>query len=280
MDSLCDRLARFVKDRDMDEKDPNFVTALARGLDVLRCFNPDRQELGTTEIARLTGLAQSTVWRLCYTLSQYGCLTPGRTPDRLRIGAGVLLLGHAAVTHTGLAEVALPLMQKLANSFDASCSLAERHRASMVIVQRAEAPNIVKVNLHIGSGLDIVSSSLGLSWLAALPAAQRKPVLEELKRANAGDWPRIKADIDEAQKDYERLGCVFNLGKSHADINAVGVPVVSLDGQHVMALTCGGARSRLTRETLLKKVAPALKELAGEIAPLLFFGGSAKAKHR
>lgn len=251
------------------DKDPNFVTALGRGLDVLRCFTPDRQELGTTDIARLTGLAQSTVWRLCHTLSQYGCLTQGRSADRLRIGPGVLLLGHAAVTHSGLSEQALPLMRVLADKFEASVSLAERYRTQMVIVQRSEAPNIVKVDLHIGSGLDMVNSSLGLAYLAALQPSRRDQVLAELRRAHASDWKRIEAEIKTAQQEYDRLGFVFNLGRSHADINAIGVPVISPDGRQVMALTCGGARSKLTREKLISKVAPALTELATVLAPLL-----------
>ena len=38
--------------------DPQFVTALARGVEVLRCFTAKRPELGTTDIAQLTGLRE------------------------------------------------------------------------------------------------------------------------------------------------------------------------------------------------------------------------------
>jgi DNA-binding IclR family transcriptional regulator len=251
------------------EKDPNFVTALARGLDVLRCFTPERPELGTTEIARLTGLAQSTVWRLCYTLTQYGCLTPGRTADRLRVGPGVLLLGHAAVTHTGLSELALPLMKSLADEFEASVSLAQRYRTGMVIIQRSEAPNIVKVDLHIGASIAISHSSLGLAYLAALPADARQELLAALEREHPQDWDKTLRGIQQAQQEYDQQGFVFNLGKSHADINAIGLPVVSPDGRHIMALTCGGARSRFSREILTHQVAPALKAVATALAPVL-----------
>ena len=54
------------------KEDRQFVTALSRGLEVLRCFTAERVELGTTEIARLTSMPQPTVWRLCYTLSKLG----------------------------------------------------------------------------------------------------------------------------------------------------------------------------------------------------------------
>lgn len=265
------------------DKDPNFVTALGRGLDILRCFVPGRAELGTTEIARLTGLPQSTVWRLCYTLGQYGCLLPGSNPDRLRIGPGVLLLGHAAITHTGIAETALPRMREIAEVFDASVSLAERNADRMVIVQRAEAHNIVKVDLHVGSTLPIEVSSLGLSILAALPVDERRDLMKELRRTPRIDAAKFEKDVGQAVADYGKLGFIFNLELSHRDINAIGVPVLAADGRPVMALTCGGARSRLTREILAKKVAPELKGLAQMLGPLAIArpaGAAVKASRR
>src|SRR5690349_15292820 len=102
--------------------DRQFVTALARGLEVLRCFTPERPELGTTEIAGQIGLPQPTVWRLCYTLTKLGYLVPGRDPEKLRAGPGVLALGYAAVTHAGVAEFAAPLMKEIADRFEASLS--------------------------------------------------------------------------------------------------------------------------------------------------------------
>ena len=253
----------------MNKDSPNFVTALARGLDVLRCFSPEKQELGTTEIARLTGLAQSTVWRLCFTLQEYGCLTQGRTPDRLRIGAGVLLLGHAAITQTNIAEFSKPLLQHLAEKFDASVSLGERSGTTMVIVQRGEAANIVKVNLHVGSHIGVATSSMGLAYLCAVASEHRNELVREIKDERIDGWNGFERNLQEAQRDYRRLGFVFNLGRSHQYINAIGVPVISPDGRKVMALTCGGARSTLSRDKLITEAAPALKSLAEKIAPML-----------
>lgn len=260
----------------MDEtKDPRFVTALARGLDVLRCFTSERQELGTTEIARLTGLAQSTVWRLCYTLSALGYLVPGRSPDRLRIGAGVLLLGHALITHTGIADFAEPLMKELADRYGLSVSLGERYQDRMVIVQRSEARGILSVNLHVGSSLDIANSSLGWAYLAGIGEEARAKLLGELRAQEPKAWRARATDIDDAIHSFGEHGFVFNLGKSHPDINAIGAPVVSADGQHVLALTCGGGRSQITKEKLEKEIAPELLALAAKLAPMVVVDGRA-----
>ena len=49
-----------------------FVTALGRGLDVLRIFRAEDGPLGNQEIAKRTGLPKPTVSRLTYTRAQLG----------------------------------------------------------------------------------------------------------------------------------------------------------------------------------------------------------------
>lgn len=252
-----------------EPKDPSFVTALARGLAILRCFTAERLDLGTSEIARLTGLPQPTVWRLCKTLSQLGYLVPGTTPDRLRVGAGVLMLGHAAITHTGISHFALPLMRQVADAFGISVSLAERHGMGMVVVQRIEAPSMLRLNMHVGSSLDLGDSSLGWAYLSALDDQARAGVLKQMKKHYGAAWPPVARNIEQALGEYAEHGFVTNFAKSHSDVNAIGVPVISLDHRRVMALTCGGAKSSLSTEKLSKRVAPAMKALAERIAPML-----------
>lgn len=249
------------------------VTALARGLAILRCFTTERPELGTTEIARLTGLPQSTVWRLSRTLMAEGCLIVGDRADRLRIGPGALLLGHSALTRAGIADVALPMLREVALRFEASVSIAQPLNQSMVIIQRAEAPNILRVDLHIGSTLPMVNSSVGLSYLASLPEVERLARIRALEREqsspDAEAWSGLARGIDEAIVQYRRSGYVFNLGRSHRDINAVGLPILASNGRPALAITCGAARSRMNRETLAREVAPRLKAIAEALAPLV-----------
>jgi DNA-binding IclR family transcriptional regulator len=252
-----------------DGKDPLFVTALARGLDILRCFTPEREVLGSREIARLTGLPQPTVWRLCHTLLKLGYLVPGMTPNKLRVGSGVLLLGHAAITRTGLSAFALPLMRQVAERHKISVTLAERNGTDMLILQRIEVPSMLTLNLHVGTNLDLGNSSLGWTYLCAVDAATRDIALKQLKKRDPEGFDKIRLDLAIATKEFAQWGFVFNLGRSHPDINAVGVPVISPDGKKVMALTSGGAKSSVTKTKLLNEVAPALKELALNLSPML-----------
>ena len=55
---------------DGEASDRHFITALARGLDVLSCFRSGDRMLGNQEIAARCGLPKSTVSRLTYTLDE------------------------------------------------------------------------------------------------------------------------------------------------------------------------------------------------------------------
>ena len=76
--------------------DRQFVTSLHRGLEILRAFRPaDKAGLGNSELAERTGLPNSTVSRLTFTLLKSGYLVYDEGTGRYRMGVPVLSLGYA-----------------------------------------------------------------------------------------------------------------------------------------------------------------------------------------
>ena len=99
-----------------DTDHPQFVTALARGMAILRCFDrDDAHYLGNQEIAARTGLAKPTVSRLTFTLASLGYLNYSAALERYSLGVGVLALANAFVKGNDIMAVARPLMQELAD---------------------------------------------------------------------------------------------------------------------------------------------------------------------
>lgn len=253
--------------------DRQFVTALARGLEILRCFNANRSELGTMDIAGITGLPQPTVWRLCHTLLLSGYLTASSLNGKLRIGAGVLGLGYAAVAMLDVGELALHEMQRLALDFHVACSLAAPDRTDMLIVQRAQDDNsMLVVNLHVGSKLPMATSSVGWAYLANAPKQVRAALLRELEKRYGREWPELRKRIETAIEACHRRGYALNSRIYHRDINAIAVPIASDDGSQVYALNCGGPAATITVKKLEKEIAPRLIEVAGIMRSGLFAG--------
>ena len=250
---------------DASAADRQFVTALARGLEVLRCFSARRPELGTTEIAQLTGLPQPTVWRLCHTLVQTGYLAPARAKDKLRIGVGVLSLGYEALGAVDIGDLVQGEMQLLADEFRSAVSLAVPDRLDMVIVKRAQSNSPLVVNLQVGSRLPIAASTTGWAYLAVIAPRQRAQLLRRLE-AHYGkrDWNQKWQKANAAIEAFHKTGYVLSGGSYDPEINAVAVPIHPDDGSQFYALTCGAPAALVPVKTFQTAIAPRLIRV-GEI---------------
>jgi DNA-binding IclR family transcriptional regulator len=249
-------------------KDRQYVTALARGLQVLTCFDASRTELGTSEIARLTGLPQPTVWRLCYTLLRDGYLVQSEHNDKLRPGVPVLGLGYSAIAATPIADFAHPSMQALATRHQGAVSLATVEGTNMIYLQRVQGSQIIMRNMTAGSRVPVLTSATGWAYLAGLEPQRRKRMLSQLQQAEPDLYAQMLPKIQRAFKQYERTGYIVNKGLLHPQINGVAVPVVSADHSRLLALSSGGINQVFT-DAKLAEVGPELKELAATLAPAL-----------
>lgn len=250
------------------EKDRQFVTALARGLDVLRCFTRATPALGTADIARLTGLAQPTVWRLCYTLIQEGYLVQADRGGKLRPGISVLGLGQTAIASMPIAELARVDMQMLASRYQCAVSLGMRDGHYMIYLQRMQGSQIILRDLEVGSRVPLSSSATGWAYLAGLPEDEREKAFKELQEIDKQRWPTLWPKIKQSISQYKRTGYIINKGSLHEQINAVAVPILSEDGNMLLSLSAGGISSVFDDETLVK-VGNELKRLAARFASAL-----------
>jgi DNA-binding IclR family transcriptional regulator len=238
------------------------VTALVRGLQILQCFTTTRRQLGSAEIARITGLPQATAWRLCQTLLRAGFLSSSLGSQRLQLGASALALGLSASAAFDILEVVRPRMQELADRFNASVSVAGRDGTDMVYLQRCVANAMLGMNLQRGSRIPLVKTALGWAYLAALGESARTAVLREMKRLDPEIWPIVENQLELALRDLARKGFVIRKGLAHHGIIAIAVPIVSTHSTQVLAINCSSQTSDRTAKQLEFEVAPSLKELA------------------
>jgi len=264
-----------VDDHDIDEdKDPRFVTALARGLDILRSFRRNEIELGNQDLAARTGLPKATVSRLTYTLGKQGYLVYNAASGKYRLGTPVLSLGYTCLSGMGVRQVARPLMQELADHTGLSVALGGRDRFSMIYLECCRGDSPVTLQLDVGSHLKLTTSAMGRAYLAGLPDTERAALMDKLEahenERSPGRWPGIRDGILQAVEEYRMKGYCLSLGAWKTEVNAAGVPYVPRDGSPVLAFNCGGPSFLLHRKTLEEDHAPRLVELVRRIDAALF----------
>lgn len=251
-----------------EAKDRQFVTALARGLEVLRSFTPREGFLGNQEIAARTGLPKPTVSRLAYTLTKLGYLSYSERLGKYQLGTGVLALGYSALANMGVRQVARPFMQELAEHAGVATSLGSRDRLNMVYVEHCYPSATVTLRLDVGSQIPIATTAMGRALLAALPESERQYLLDHIANRDRERWPRLKPGIEQALKDYRRYGFTLSIGDWQPDVYAVGVPIIPPDG-NILAFNCGGPSFLLDRDKLIRDVGPRLVNLARNVEAAL-----------
>jgi len=245
-------------------KDRHFVTALARGIQILRCFTHDNPELSPSDIVRMTGLPQPTVWRLCHTLQQAGlivCPTHGRV---MSLGVPVLALGYAALVRQKLPQLALPYMKALTDRYRVGMSLAVRDGLEMTYLQRTHG-DISFLNDPVGARRPLATAPTGWACLAAYEEGERTEVLKALRRHQGSDWPTTERCLRQAFDEYREYGFVFSIGVLHEDFNVIAVPIRATDGGPVHALSASGLASHWPRERL-HAIAPELLALTHDLS--------------
>jgi DNA-binding IclR family transcriptional regulator len=255
---------RARKEESSRKPDRQFVTALGRGLDILQCFTPATPELGTSQLARMTGLPQPTVWRLCHTMTELGFLVQVPDQDRLRLGLPVLTLGYAVLASQRIGETAKPYMEAIAKRHQGAVSLGVRDGLNMLYLQRCQGSSIILADLSIGSRVPLAYSATGWAYLAAIPERERKQLIADIRAADRQKWAATEPSFESSLKEFKKTGYVTNIGSLHPQVNAVAVPVPSQDGSVLLTISSGGLSSVFTSK-VLHEVGTELKSLAEKL---------------
>ncbi|MCZ7660625.1 MAG: IclR family transcriptional regulator [Xanthobacteraceae bacterium] len=254
-----------VREADADGKDRKFVTALARGLEVLRAFTPSEGQLGNGEIAERTGLAKPTVSRLTYTLTKLGYLAHLERLGKYQLTPAALALGYSALANMRIRQVARVHMQELADYAGASVALGTRDRLGLIYVEHCRSKYGVMLRLALGSRIPVATTAMGRAMIAAMSEPERDWLLGYVKRAEGKNWPQVKAGIERAVKEVAARGFTLSLGEWERDINAVGAACLAPDGSGLFAFNCGAPAFQFTRERLESDIGPRLVNMVRNV---------------
>jgi DNA-binding IclR family transcriptional regulator len=249
------------------QDDPRFVTALSRGLMLLRCFRKGDAGLGNQELAERSGLPKSTVSRLTYTLAALNYLSYSSSTGQYHLSATVLGLGFSALGGLAIRDVARPLLRDVAMRTGVSTAMAVPDERTMVYIESCRGSGPLQLGIDVGSHIKMATSSLGRAYLASLDAASREAKLAVLCAADHENAGAIRSGVAHAVQQLQKHGYVTSVGEWREEVNSVGVPVV-LPGGHYFAINCGGS-AIILRESMLPDVAEQLKGVAASLKATL-----------
>lgn len=244
---------------------PDFIEALARGLDVIRAFDASAPVLSMAELADRTGLARPTVRRILLTLEELGYVRAEQPGFSLT--PRVVELGMAYVHSLGLWEIARPHLEALVARTNESSSIAQLDGSDIVYVARVSVPKIVALRVAIGTRFPAAPTSLGKVLLAGLPAAEVEAVLAQPSRA--GVAVRTQQPLPELMAELEQTrarGWALTDQELAAGIRSVAAPLRGSDGSVIAALNVNAHAAETSVETLVEEHLPHLLATAAAIS--------------
>lgn len=248
------------------ERDPNFMLSLARGLEVLSAFTPQRQRLTISQLSQKTQISRAAVRRCLYTLAALGMVhTPdGRTYELL---PRVLAVGHAYLAGTPLAKAAQHSLDILGQQLNESCSAATLDGDNVLYIARTAVNNLLSIDLGRGSRLPAWATSMGRVLLSALPEEQLEVTLS---RATLIRYtPHTLCDKESLRAEIAKVriqGYALADRQIEVGLCSLAVPLLSRSGQIVAAMNVGVPASSMDAQALKEKALAPLRRAAMELS--------------
>lgn len=247
------------------DNDPDFIEAVARGLDVLTAFEAGQPVMTLSDLASKTGLARPTVRRILVTLQSLGhvrAVTGGfmLTPQ-------VLQIGLTYIQSMGLWDLARPHMERLVDRTQQSSSIAQLDGSDIVYVARVAVPKIIALAVQIGTRFPAAATSLGKVLLADLGAAELDSVLAEPGRSGIEPRHRVElAELDRVLRDVRAKGWALTDEELAGGIRSVAAPLRDASGRVIAAMNVTVHAAETSVETLLGDYLPSLLQTASYIS--------------
>jgi IclR family transcriptional regulator, pca regulon regulatory protein len=244
---------------------PDFIEALARGLDVIRAFQPGQPVMTLAAVATAAGLARPTARRMLLTLAELGYV---RAADGgFELTPRVLDLGMRYVLSRGLWEVARPHMEALVAQTHESSSIAQLDGSDIVYVARVAVPKIIALAVTIGTRFPAMQTSLGKVMLAGLATDEAERVLAEPSRSGiAARWQPDAAQRAAELRDVRARGWSLTDEQLALGIRSVAAPLRDGSGRVIAAMNVTVHAAETPVEMLTGQYLPLLLQAAGAIS--------------
>ncbi|GAA3453328.1 IclR family transcriptional regulator domain-containing protein [Dactylosporangium matsuzakiense] len=245
---------------------PDFIEALARGLDVVRCFRPGRPVMTLSEVATATGLARPTARRILLTLEELGYVRSAAERG-YALTPRVLDLGMAYVNALSVWDIARPHMERLVAATGESTSMAQLDGSDIVYVARVAVPKIVTLAVTIGTRFPAPATSMGKVLLAGLSPSELTTVLADPTRSGITPrWQPTREDLDTALREVRTKGWALADQDLAPGIRSVATGIRNAEGRVVAALNVTVHAAETTVEHLLEHHLPLLLRAAADVS--------------
>jgi IclR family pca regulon transcriptional regulator len=246
----------------------DYVSSLARGLEVLRAFNRTRRKMTLSEVAAETGNTRAGARRILLTLVHEGyAVADGKLFD---LTPQVLELGFSVLSSKGAWDIARPFIDHLSESLRESVSAAVLDKFDVVYVTGAQYHRVISVGITVGARFPAHCTANGRVLLAAQPDEMWPGMIQNIPLTRMTD--RTVTDRAEFRRVLEQVraqGWSLVDQEMETGLMSISVPLRNAAGGLVGAINVGVPTVRMTPQDMVDYVLPRLQDTAENIRAAL-----------
>lgn len=251
------------------------ITALQRGLRVLKIFAGHETGLSAKKVGVLSGLPVSTVHRLLMNLQSAHFLTTDSS-GIYHLGLSCIVLGQSAHAQMDLRRVSFPFLEELNHRTRETVHLTVRQGLSAVYVEKLDSPEPLRIHSRIGASVPLHCTAVGKVLLAHLPGPELDKILGQLDlrrftENTLGSLQQLQTELSRVQRD----GFACDLEEHELHIRCVAAPIWDHRGACNASLSLTGPLVRMPTARI-REVAPLIREIGMRISRELGYNQPAR----
>lgn len=213
----------------------NIVTAVDDALLLLMLLG-EKNNLGLSELARLSAMNKSKVYRLLCTLENRHFVQKNDNPVTYHLGHQLLSLGNCARQQINYIQIADVEAEHLRQLFDENIQLRIRDHHEILQVLHKPSGQSLQVRSEAGNRRTLGSGASGRVLLAYSPSEIQSYFTEKNQQ------------LAHSLVEIRSQGFAITRGELTAGIGAIAAPIFAQNGECIAALSISLPLSRFTEE--------------------------------
>lgn len=240
--------------------------ALEKGLDIMEFLSERARAYSLAQLADEMGRTKGEIFRMLVVLEARGYVERAPDTDLFQVTDKLLRVGLQRPQYRALTEIARPIMERFAADTRYPCHLAIASDEQIVVVARAESPDLVGVTVRVGYRRPMLETGSGRCIIAYMSDQQRQHVIALMQRANSKiDVKKLDADCAETRA----RGAIVEPSRIMEGVFDISCPVLGPDKESVVAALSTPYVRLVTNEIGKEAVAEKLSRAAHEISSKL-----------
>ena len=242
----------------------DYIQSLDRGLEVIRAFGGNKEQMTVTEVATATGMNRAAARRFLLTLQHLGYMQSDE--KRFWLTPKILDLGYRYLSAMPWWQLAQPSIEGLMQRVHETCGAAVLDGFDVVYVIRAAVSRILSNNPNIGSRWPVHATALGRVILAGMPDDAVADLLaraprDKLTKNTITDIDGLLSRVREARESgYSIVDQELEIG-----LRAIAVPILNRRGNVLAAINIAVPAHRVSIGQLEARFLKPLQDTAREV---------------